>query len=75
VISVLRYQPRRAVLRLDLSTRAELSSVGDGIRALSLCDQLLTNEACAAMANPGGCNQANSVEFRRFSALGGGSGS
>jgi hypothetical protein len=52
VINVLGNEPRRPVLRLDLSSRAELSSVGDGIRSLSIYDQLLTNEACAAAARP-----------------------
>jgi transposase len=52
VVNVLGNEPRRPVLRLDLSSRAELSSVGDGIRSLSIYDQLLTNEACAAAACP-----------------------
>ena len=42
VINVLRNQPRRAVLRLDLSARDELSGVGDGIRPLAIYDQLST---------------------------------
>jgi hypothetical protein len=45
VVNVLGNEPRRAVLRLDLSARAELSSVGDGIRSLSVYDQLATREA------------------------------
>ena len=40
VISVLRNEPRRPVLRLDLSSRNELCGVGDGIRPLSVYDQL-----------------------------------
>jgi len=50
VINVLRNEPRRPVLRLDLSARDELAGVGDGIRPLSIYDQLVTREACAVMA-------------------------
>jgi len=50
VINVLRNEPRRPVLRLDLSARDELSSVGDGIRSLAIYDQLLAGAACATMA-------------------------
>jgi transposase len=50
VINVLRNEPRRPVLRLDLSGRDELCGVGDGIRPLSIYDQLATREAGAAMA-------------------------
>jgi hypothetical protein len=50
VINVLRNEPRRPVLRLDLSSRDELSGVGDGIRSLSIYDQLATREACAPAA-------------------------
>jgi transposase len=52
VISVLRNEPRRPVLRLDLSARRELSGVGDGIRSLSIYDRLATIEARATMACP-----------------------
>jgi transposase len=52
VISVLRNEPRRPVLRLDLSARGELSGVGDGIRSLSIYDRLATIEANATMACP-----------------------
>jgi hypothetical protein len=48
VINVLRNEPRRPVLRLDLSARDELAGVGDGRRALSIYDQLATRGACAA---------------------------
>lgn len=47
VVNVLRNEPRRPVLRLDLSARSELFSVGDGIRPLSIYDQL---SSCAATA-------------------------
>ena len=40
VENVLRNEPARAVLRLDLSARDELFSVGNGIRPLSIYDQL-----------------------------------
>lgn len=42
VINVLRNEPRRPVPRLDLSSRDELFSVGDGLRPLSIYDQLST---------------------------------
>jgi len=45
VINVLRNEPRRAVPRLDLSDRDELCGVGDGIRPLSIYDQLASDEA------------------------------
>jgi len=48
VINVLRNEPRRPVPRLDLSSRDELCGVGDGMRSLSIYDQLATREACAA---------------------------
>jgi transposase len=54
VINVLRNEPRRPVLRLDLSARDELAGVGDGIRSLSIYDQLASREACAVMAE-GAC--------------------
>jgi len=44
VVNVLRNEPPRAVLRLDLSSRDELSGVGDGIRPLSIYDQLSTRQ-------------------------------
>jgi hypothetical protein len=50
VINVLRNEPRRPVLRLDLSARDELAGVGDGIRPLSIYDQLATREACVQVA-------------------------
>jgi transposase len=46
VINVLRNQPRRPVLRLDLSSRDDLSGVGDGIRPLAIYDQLSTQGSC-----------------------------
>ncbi len=54
VINVLRNEPRRAVLRLDLSARDELSAIGDGIRPLSIYDQLSNDGACIAAAQ-GAC--------------------
>jgi transposase len=54
VINVLRNEPRRPVQRLDLSARDELAGVGDGIRPLSIYDQLATRESCATMAE-GAC--------------------
>jgi hypothetical protein len=50
VVNVLRNEPRRPVLRLDLSARDELSSVCDGIRSLSIYDQLRSRETGAATA-------------------------
>jgi transposase len=52
VINVLRNEPQRPVLRLDLSARRELSGIGDGIRSLSIYDRLATIEARATMACP-----------------------
>jgi len=52
VINVLRNEPRRPALRLDLSARGELSSVGDGIRSLSIYDQLATRPTHSEMACP-----------------------
>jgi hypothetical protein len=49
VISVLGNEPRRPAVRLDLSARDELSGVGDGMRSLSIYDQLAADGA-AAMA-------------------------
>jgi transposase len=49
VISVLRNEPPRPVPRLDLSSRDELSSVGDGIRPLSIYDQLSTGQGKASI--------------------------
>jgi transposase len=45
VVNVLRNEPARAVLRLDLSARDELSGVGDGTRSLSIYDRLRAREA------------------------------
>jgi len=64
VINVLGNEPRRPVLRLDLSARDELCGVGDGIRPLAIYDRLCagegepfadkgevsTDDACAVMA-------------------------
>jgi transposase len=47
VINVLRNEPRRPALRLDLSARDELSGVGDGIRSLAVYDQLSAAEGKA----------------------------
>ena len=52
VINVLCNEPRRPVPRLDLSARDELSGVGDGIRSLSIYDQLRGREACAQAVCP-----------------------
>jgi len=46
VVNVLRNEPRRPALRLDLSGRGELSGVGDGIRSLSIYDQLRGRATC-----------------------------
>jgi hypothetical protein len=54
VINVLRNEPQRQTARLDLSHRHELSSVGDGIRSLSIYDQLASAEACVSMTE-GAC--------------------
>jgi transposase len=50
VINVLRNEPRRPVPRLDLSNREELFSVGDGLRPLSIYDQLSTEGSYATAA-------------------------
>ncbi|HET6248605.1 MAG TPA: IS21 family transposase [Tepidisphaeraceae bacterium] len=55
VENVLRNEPARAVLRLDLSARDELSGVGNGIRPLSIYDQLRAGGAelaCCEFVEP-----------------------
>jgi transposase len=52
VVNVLRNEPLRPVLRLDLSARGELSGVGDGIRSLSIYDRLATIEASVTTVCP-----------------------
>ena len=47
VINVLRNEPLRAAPTLDLSSRDELRVCLDGIRPLSIYDQLAKNEICA----------------------------
>lgn len=61
VISVLRNEPRRPVPRLDLSARDELSVIGDGIRPLSIYDQL-SNDGAYATAREA-CSEPACPEF------------
>ena len=48
VLSLLRNEPPRPPGRLDLSSRPELHNIGDGIRPLSIYDQLRSGEEVAA---------------------------
>jgi transposase len=50
VVNVLRNEPLRPALRLDLSQRQELAGVGEGTRPLSLYDQLSASEPGPALA-------------------------
>jgi transposase len=52
VVNVLGNEPLRESVRLDLSQRHELSGVGDGVRPLSIYDQLAQESAIESECDP-----------------------
>jgi transposase len=58
VVNVLRNQPRRPAVRLDLSDRRELAGVGGGMRPLSIYDQLAVQACGEGFASTVGAGEA-----------------